>query len=32
MPYIIYANTECLAKRIKRWANNPQKYSTIKIG
>ena len=32
MPYIIYADLECLVKRIEGCANNPQKSSTIKIG
>ena len=32
MPYIIYADLECLVKTIEGCANNPQKSSTIKIG
>ena len=31
MPYIIYADLECLVKRIEGCANNPQKSSAIKI-
>ena len=31
MPYMIYADLECLIKKIDRCANNPEKSSTIKI-
>ena len=32
MPYIIYADTKSLIKKIDVFANNPQSLSTIKIG
>ena len=32
MPYIIYADTKSLIKKIDGFANNPQSLSTIKIG
>ena len=32
MPYIIYADTKPLIKKIDGCANNPQSLSTIKIG
>ena len=32
MPYIIYANLECLVKKIDGCANDPEKYSSSKIG
>ena len=32
MPYIIYAGIESLIKKIDGCANNPEKYSTTKIG
>ena len=31
MPYIIYANTESLIKKIDRYSNNPENSSTTKI-
>ena len=31
MPYIIYANTESLIKKIDRYSNNPKNSSTTKI-
>ena len=32
MPYIMYADMEFLIKKIDGWANNPENFSTIKIG
>ena len=32
MPYIIYADLECLIKKIDGCENNPEKSSTRKIG
>ena len=32
MPYIIYADIESLIRKIDRCANNPEKFSTTKIG
>ena len=32
MPYIIYGDIESLIKKIDGCANNPEKFSTIKIG
>ena len=32
MPYIIYANIKSLIRKIYGCANNPEKFSTIKIG
>ena len=32
MPYIIYANLECLIKRIEGCKNNPQISLTAKVG
>ena len=32
MPYIIYADIEPLIRTIERYANNPEKSSTTKIG
>ena len=32
MPYIIYDDIESLIKKIDGCANNPEKFSTIKIG
>ena len=32
IPYIIYADTESLIRKINGYANNPEKSSTIKVG
>ena len=32
MPYIIFADLECLVKRIERYENSPEISSTAKIG
>ena len=32
IPYIIYADLECLIKKIEGCANNPEKSSTTEIG
>ena len=32
MPYIIYADIECLIKKLDVYANNPEKYSATKPG
>ena len=32
MPYIIFANTESLIKKIDGCANNPEKHAATKIG
>ena len=32
MPYIIYADTESLIKKIDGFSNNPENYLTTKIG
>ena len=32
MPYIIYDDIESLIKKIDGCANNPEKFSTVKIG
>ena len=32
IPYIIYADTESLIRKINGCANNPEKSSTMKIG
>ena len=32
MPFIIYADIESLIRKIDGWANNPENFSTTKIG
>ena len=32
MPYIIYANLECLVEKIDAWENDPEKSSSTKTG
>ena len=32
MAYVIHASLECLVKKTDGWANDPEKYSTRKIG
>ena len=32
MPYIIYADIECLIKKLDVYANNPERYSATKTG